>query len=73
MLGFLVTQMIPAFIALGPLYQMMVSLGLVDRLPGLMLVYVAVCIPFSAIMLKASSTTCPTRWRRRRWSTAAPG
>ena len=30
MLAFLVTQMIPAFFALGPLYQMCTNIGLVD-------------------------------------------
>ena len=49
--AFLVTQMIPAFIALGPLYMMMTNLGLVDSKSGLILVYVAMCIPFSTIML----------------------
>lgn len=59
MLAFLVTQMIPAFIALGPLYQFMVQLGQVDQLSGLVLVYVAVCIPFSAIMLKGFFDNVP--------------
>ena len=52
MAAFLVTQMIPAFIALGPLYQMFTTLGLVDSRFGLVLVYVAMTIPFSAIMLR---------------------
>ena len=47
LIAFLLTQMIPAFIALGPLYSMMTDLGLVDTKPGLILVYIAVCIPFS--------------------------
>ncbi|HEX7350031.1 carbohydrate ABC transporter permease [Brachybacterium sp.] len=58
-LAFLVTQMIPAFIALGPLYQMMVALDLVDNRGGLALVYVAVCIPFSSIMLKGFFDNVP--------------
>ncbi|WP_422116563.1 carbohydrate ABC transporter permease [Brachybacterium sp. UNK5269] len=58
-LAFLVTQMIPAFIALGPLYQMMVALDLVDNRGGLALVYVAMCIPFSAIMLKGFFDNVP--------------
>ncbi|WP_231979628.1 carbohydrate ABC transporter permease [Tessaracoccus coleopterorum] len=73
MLAFLVTQMIPAFIALGPLYQMFTNLGLVDKRFGLVLIYIAMTIPFSAIMLRASSTTCQTASRRRPWSTAPPG
>ncbi len=59
MLAFLVTQMIPAFIALGPLYQMMVSFHLVDTRQGLVLVYIAVCIPFSSIMLKGFFDNVP--------------
>jgi multiple sugar transport system permease protein len=58
-LAFLVTQMIPAFIALGPLYQMMVALDLVDNRGGLALVYVAMCIPFSSIMLKGFFDNVP--------------
>ncbi|MGP9538070.1 carbohydrate ABC transporter permease [Brachybacterium sp. AOP43-C2-M15] len=58
-LAFLVTQMIPAFIALGPLYQMMVAFGLVDNRGGLALVYVAMCIPFSSIMLKGFFDNVP--------------
>lgn len=49
--AFLITQMIPAFIALGPLYMMMTKLNLVDTRRGLILVYVAMCIPFSTVML----------------------
>lgn len=59
MLAFLVTQMIPAFIALGPLYQMMVNFHLVDTRQGLVLVYIAVCIPFSSIMLKGFFDNVP--------------
>lgn len=59
MLAFLVTQMIPAFIALGPLYQMFVKLGLVDSRFGLVLVYIAMTIPFSAIMLRGFFDNVP--------------
>ena len=58
-MAFLVTQMIPAFIALGPLYLMMVNLGLVDNKMGLMLIYIAVCIPFSTIMLRGFFANVP--------------
>src|SRR5690606_35042868 len=47
----LVTQMIPAFIALGPLYLLMTDLSLVDNRLGLALVYIAMCIPFCTVML----------------------
>lgn len=58
-LVFLVTQMIPAFIALGPLYQFLVKLHLIDSRGGLALVYVAMCIPFSAVMLKGFFDNVP--------------
>jgi len=58
-LAFLVTQMIPAFIALGPLYQLMVSLGLVNDRTGLVFVYIAMCIPFSTIMLRGFFENVP--------------
>jgi multiple sugar transport system permease protein len=59
LLGFLVTQMVPLFIALGPLYQLMVSLGLVDSRLGLTLVYVAACIPFCTVMLRGFLANVP--------------
>jgi len=59
MLAFLVTQMIPAFIALGPLYQMFTNLGLVDRRYGLVLVYIAMTIPFAVIMLRGFFDNVP--------------
>jgi multiple sugar transport system permease protein len=57
--AFLVTQMIPAFIALGPLYNMMSDLGLVDTRGGLIVVYIAMCIPFSTIMLRGFFANIP--------------
>lgn len=59
LIAFLLTQMIPAFIALGPLYSMMSDLGLVDTKPGLILVYIAVCIPFSTVMLRGFFENVP--------------
>lgn len=59
MMAFLITQMIPAFIALGPLYQMFTRLGMVDNRFGLVLVYVAMSIPFSAIMLRGFFDNVP--------------
>ncbi|XBH20435.1 carbohydrate ABC transporter permease [Jonesiaceae bacterium BS-20] len=59
LIAFLITQMIPTFIALGPLYQMMVKLNLVDQKFGLMLVYVAMCIPFSTVMLRGFFSNIP--------------
>lgn len=59
LIAFLITQMIPGFIALGPLYQMMVALGLVDTRMGLILVYMAMCIPFSTVMLRGFFDNVP--------------
>jgi multiple sugar transport system permease protein len=59
MLAFFATQMIPAFIALGPLYVMMVDLGLVDRKSGLIILYIGGCIPFCAIMLRGFFENVP--------------
>lgn len=59
LMAFLVTQMIPAFIALGPLYLLMVQLKLVDTHFGLILVYIAVCIPFCTIMLRGFFANIP--------------
>ncbi len=59
LVAFLVTQMIPGFIALGPLYQLMVRFGLVDSRAGLALVYVAMCIPFSSVMLRGFFDNVP--------------
>ncbi|GAA0913766.1 carbohydrate ABC transporter permease [Nonomuraea longicatena] len=52
MLGFLVTQMIPLFIALGPLYLLMSDLDLLNRLAGLMVVYVAMLVPFATVIMR---------------------
>lgn len=59
LMGFLVTQMIPGFIALGPLYQLMVNLNLVNERTGLTLVYIAMCVPFSTIMLRGFFENVP--------------
>src|SRR5947209_14141373 len=52
MLAFLMTQMVPLFVALGPLYLLMSRLQLINRLPGLILVYVAMLVPFCTVMLR---------------------
>ena len=59
LMAFLVTQMIPTFIALGPLYLLMVKLNLVDNRFGLTLIYVAVSIPFCTIMLRGFFANIP--------------
>ncbi|NGN63567.1 carbohydrate ABC transporter permease [Streptomyces sp. A7024] len=55
----LVTQMIPAFIALGPLYLLMTDLQMVDNRFGLILVYIAVYIPFCTVMLRGFFENIP--------------
>ncbi|WP_380171469.1 carbohydrate ABC transporter permease [Kineococcus sp. DHX-1] len=57
--AFFVTQMVPAFIALGPLYLMMTRLELVDTRLGLVLVYIGICIPFCTVMLRGFFANVP--------------
>jgi multiple sugar transport system permease protein len=57
--AFLVTQMIPGFIALGSLYILMTRMYLVDNRWGLVLVYVAVSIPLSTVMLRGFFENVP--------------
>lgn len=59
LMAFLATQMLPGFIALGPLYLMMANLKLVDNKFGLIVIYIAVCIPFSTIMLRGFFENIP--------------
>ncbi len=49
---FLLTQMFPGVVSAVPLYVILNSLGLIDRLAGLVLVYAATSVPFSIWMLK---------------------
>ncbi|MEV6284197.1 carbohydrate ABC transporter permease [Kribbella sp. NPDC051770] len=57
--AFLVTQMIPGFIALGSLYILMTRMYLVDSRVGLVLVYVAVSIPLCTVMLRGFFENVP--------------
>jgi multiple sugar transport system permease protein len=52
MLVFLVTQMIPALIALAPLYLLLSKVGLLNSLIGLTICYVGGMVPFATIMLR---------------------
>lgn len=52
MLVFLVTQMIPALIALAPLYLLLSKVGLLNSLIGLTVCYVGGMVPFATIMLR---------------------
>jgi arabinogalactan oligomer/maltooligosaccharide transport system permease protein len=59
MLGFLVTQMFPGVLMMIPLYLIMDTLGLLDQLLGLSLVYSTTAIPFCVWMLKGYFDTIP--------------
>ncbi len=56
---FLVTQMFPGILMLIPTYVILNSLGLLDSLLGLALVYSTTSIPFSVWMLKGYFDTIP--------------
>jgi N-acetylglucosamine transport system permease protein len=49
--GFLGGMMFPIFLAIVPLFFLMNTLGLLDSLPGLVLVYVAYSLPFTIFVL----------------------
>jgi multiple sugar transport system permease protein len=52
MLGFFLTQMLPGFVSLAPLYLMMTKMDLVNTRMSLILMYTVGLIPFSTILLK---------------------
>ena len=56
---FLITQMFPGVLMLIPLFVIMGSLGLLDSLVGLILVYSTTAIPFCVWMLKGYFDTIP--------------
>lgn len=49
---FLITQMLPGFISLAPLYQMLSNWGMIDWLPTLMILSATSLIPYSTITLR---------------------
>ncbi|TLS38638.1 carbohydrate ABC transporter permease [Pseudalkalibacillus caeni] len=51
-LAFFVTQMIPLFIALAPLYLLMSKLNLLNKLSALLLIYTVMMIPFCTIIMR---------------------
>ncbi|MFB4167356.1 carbohydrate ABC transporter permease [Virgibacillus sp. JSM 102003] len=51
--AFFITQMIPIFIALAPLYLLMSNLDLLNRLPSLFLIYTVMMIPFCTVIMKS--------------------
>ncbi|SNX57966.1 carbohydrate ABC transporter membrane protein 2 (CUT1 family) [Streptomyces sp. TLI_55] len=55
----LVTQMFPIAVLIVPMYQILVDLQLVDSYLGLVLVYCATAVPYSAWLLKGYFDTIP--------------
>ena len=49
---FLITQMLPGFISLAPLYQMLSNWGMIDWLPTLMILSATSLVPYSTITLR---------------------
>jgi len=52
MIAFFVTQMLPGFVALAPLYLFMSKLDLINNRMSLLIMYTVMQIPFSTIMLR---------------------
>jgi arabinogalactan oligomer/maltooligosaccharide transport system permease protein len=55
----LLAQMLPGAVLLVPLYLLLHRTGMLGTLPGLVLTYLTVCLPFSVWMLKASFDAVP--------------
>lgn len=51
-MAFFITQMIPIFIGLAPLYLLMSKLELLNKLPSLMLMYTVMMVPFCTVIMK---------------------
>lgn len=49
---YLFTQMIPMFLMLAPLYQLMAKLGLINNIWALIILYTNMMIPFSVVTLR---------------------
>ncbi|MBO7744230.1 carbohydrate ABC transporter permease [Paenibacillus sp. MWE-103] len=60
MLGFFLTQMLPGFVALAPLYLLMTRLDLINTRSSLVLMYTVGLIPFSTILLKGFFERIPS-------------
>ncbi|WP_433256422.1 sugar ABC transporter permease [Streptosporangium sp. CA-135522] len=55
----LITQMFPVAILIVPLYNLMAGLGLLNQIPGLVLAYMTVAVPFCAWMMKGYFDSIP--------------
>jgi multiple sugar transport system permease protein len=56
---FVMAQMIPMIVALGPLYLLVGQLNLLDRLAGLIVVYTAFLVPFTSLLLRGFVARVP--------------
>ncbi len=57
--GLLVTQMFTVMLLVVPLNRLLSALGLNDALPGLVLVYAALNVPFAAFLMQSFIDTLP--------------
>ncbi|MFB9877519.1 sugar ABC transporter permease [Planobispora siamensis] len=55
----LITQMFPVAILIVPLYNLMAGLGLLNQIPGLVIAYMTVAVPFCAWMMKGYFDSIP--------------
>lgn len=55
----LVTQMFPMAILIVPLYNLMAALGLLNQIPGLLIAYLTIAVPFCAWMMKSYFDSIP--------------
>ncbi|GAA3042238.1 carbohydrate ABC transporter permease [Streptosporangium longisporum] len=55
----LVTQMFPVAILIVPLYNLMAGLKLLNQIPGLVIAYMTVAVPFCAWMMKSYFDSIP--------------
>lgn len=60
MLAFFVTQMLPGFMSLAPLYMMMSKMGLTNTRLSLIIMYTTMSIAFSTIMLRGFFQRIPS-------------
>ncbi|MFF4614186.1 sugar ABC transporter permease [Nonomuraea jabiensis] len=55
----LITQMFPVAILIVPLYNLMATLGLLNQIPGLIVAYMTIAVPFCAWMMKSYFDSIP--------------
>ncbi|MEU6877379.1 carbohydrate ABC transporter permease [Streptomyces sp. NPDC046712] len=55
----LITQMFPVAVLIVPIYNIMSSLGLLNRAAGLVITYLTIAVPFCAWMMKGFFDTIP--------------